>query len=172
MPKVSVDLARKVTQSALSALPIIDVPFERIARDVVSHLECCKACNKYILVICDYAMHYAETFPLWHVKTIQVATVSVQLFLRLGIREVITDQETHFRSKLLCQVYQLMGIKGIKTTPYHPQTDRLVKHFSCTLKSMLGKFIVMTGSHNEKSHRLPLGFPLLNSCMAGKYEIP
>ncbi len=49
-------------------------------------------------------------------------------------------------SLLLKQVYQLLGIRAIKTTPYHPQTDGLVERFNQTLKSMLWKFVSKSGS--------------------------
>lgn len=42
---------------------------------------------------------------------------------------------------LLEQVYQLVGIKSLKTTPYYPQTDCLTKPFKQTLKQMLRKLL-------------------------------
>lgn len=49
-------------------------------------------------------------------------------------------------SNLLKQVYQLLGIKSVRTTPYHPQTDGLTERFNQTLKQMLRKFVNETGS--------------------------
>ncbi len=43
-----------------------------------------------------------------------------------------------------------MGIKGIRTTPFHPQTDGLVERFNGTLKSMLKKFVAETGRDWDK----------------------
>ncbi len=48
-------------------------------------------------------------------------------------------------STLLKQVYQLLGIKSLRTTPYHPQTDGLTERFNQTLKQMLRKFVSETG---------------------------
>lgn len=48
-------------------------------------------------------------------------------------------------STLLKQVYKLLGIKSLRTTPYHPQTDGLTEHFNQTLKQMLLKFISESG---------------------------
>lgn len=76
------------------------------------------------------------------------ANCLLQLFSYVGIsREVLTDCGRNVLSKLLQQVYQLLGVKGIKTTPYHPQSDRLVEQFNQTLKNMLRKFVSETDRH-------------------------
>ena len=47
----------------------------------------------------------------------------LQLFSRVGIpHKVLTDQEPNFMSHTFRQVYQLLGIKRVRTTPCHPQT--------------------------------------------------
>ncbi|XP_069370624.1 uncharacterized protein [Paralichthys olivaceus] len=134
-------------KAPLISLPIIDVPFSRIAMDVVGPLERSRAGHRYILVICDYATRYPEAFPLRNTKARQVANCLIQLFSRVGIpKEVLTDQGTNFTSKSLKQVYSMLGIRGIKTTPYHPQTDGLVERFNQTPKSMLRKFVSDSGA--------------------------
>ncbi len=126
--KCQLTSGRKVARAQLQPLPIIETPFERIGMDVVGPLEKSSPGNKYILVICDYATRYPEAFPLRSVKARNVANCLLQLFSRVGIpKEVLTDCGTNFMSKLLQQVYQLLGVKDIKTTPYHPQTDGLVE---------------------------------------------
>ena len=42
-------------------------------------------------------------------------------------------------SQLLKEIYRLLHIHSIRTTPYHPQTDRLEERFNKTLQSMLKK---------------------------------
>ncbi len=97
-------------------------------------------------MITDYATRYPEVFPLRSVKSKSVATCLVQLFSRVGFpAEILTDQGTNFMSTLLKQVYQLLGIKSLRTTPYHPQTDGLTERFNQTLKQMLRKFVSETG---------------------------
>ena len=51
------------------------------------------------------------------------------------------DQGTNFMSSLLEEIYRLLHIKRIRTTPYHPQTDGVVERFNGTLKNMLRKFV-------------------------------
>ena len=138
---------RKGNRVPLIPMPIIEVPFSRIAMDIVGPLERSRRGNRYILVIMDYATKYPEAFPLRHIKARQVANALLQLVTRVGIpQEVLTDQGTNFTSKLLKQVYQYLGIKAIKTTPYHPQTDGLVERFNQTLKNMLRKFVADSGA--------------------------
>ena len=55
----------------------------------------------------------------------------VKLFARVGIpEEILTDQGTNFTSQLLTEIYHLLHIHPIRTTPYHPQTDGLVERFN------------------------------------------
>uniref|UniRef100_A0A3P9M6S3 Gypsy retrotransposon integrase-like protein 1 n=1 Tax=Oryzias latipes TaxID=8090 RepID=A0A3P9M6S3_ORYLA len=137
----------KGERAPLVPMPIIDVPFSRIAMDIVGPLERSSAGHKYILVVCDYATRYPEAFPLKRIKARQIVNCLIQLFSRVGIPcEIITDQGTNFTSNLLKDVYRLLGIRGVKTSPYHPQTDGLVERFNKTLKSMLRKFVNDTGS--------------------------
>uniref|UniRef100_A0A3B3YYE4 ribonuclease H n=1 Tax=Poecilia mexicana TaxID=48701 RepID=A0A3B3YYE4_9TELE len=127
-------------------MPVIDTPFSRIAMDIVGPLERSSSGHRYILVVCDYATRYPEAFPLRRVKARQIANCLVQLFSRVGIpREILTDQGSNFTSNLLKEVYKLLGITGVKTSPYHPQTDGLVERFNKTLKSMLKKFVKDSG---------------------------
>ncbi len=69
-----------------------------------------------------------------------VADVLCELFTRAGVpEEILTDCGSNFISKTMQELYKLIGIKGIKTTPYHPQTDGMVERFNQTMKRMLKK---------------------------------
>lgn len=135
------------SRAPLQPLPVISTPFERLGMDVVGPVEKSRAGNRYMLVITDYATKYPEVFPLKSVKAKSVAFCLVQFFSRVGFpREILTDRGTNFMSTLLKQVHQLLGIKGLRTTPYHPQTDGLTERFNQTLKQMLRKFVNDTGT--------------------------
>ncbi|XP_078581557.1 uncharacterized protein LOC144864980 [Branchiostoma floridae x Branchiostoma japonicum] len=132
---------RSATNRApLIPLPIMDIPFQRIAMDIVGPLERSKTGNKYVLVVCDYATRYPEAIPMRSVDAKHVAGELIKMFARVGIpEEILTDQGTNFMSKLLTELYDALKIRGIRTSPYHPQTDGLVERFNGTLKSMLKK---------------------------------
>ncbi len=44
-------------------------------------------------------------------------------------------------SRTLKELYELLGIKSIRTSVYHPQTDGLVERFNRMLKSKVRKFV-------------------------------
>ena len=128
-------------RAPLMPLPIIEEPFQRIAMDIVGPLQRTTAGNKYILVICDYATRYPEAFPLKSIDAQHVAERLWELFSRMGVpAEILTDQGTNFMSRLLQELYRMLGVKSIRTSSYHPQTDGLVERFNGTLKTMLRKF--------------------------------
>ncbi|XP_075762946.1 uncharacterized protein LOC142819454 [Pelodiscus sinensis] len=132
---------RNVPKAPLVPLPVVDVPFERIAMDVVGPLDKSKAGHQYILVILDYATRYPEAVPLRNTYATTIATELMKLFSRVGLpREILTDQGTNFTSRVMSELCRLFQIKSIRTSVYHPQTDGLVERFNRTLKGMLRRF--------------------------------
>jgi len=132
-------------------LPVIDEPFERIAMDIVGPLPRSKSGNKYILVVCDYATRYPEAVPLRSIEAERIAEELVKIFARVGLpREILTDQGSNFTSRLLAEVYNLLHVHAVRTSPYHPQTDGLVERFNQTLKALLRKAAVEDGKEWDK----------------------
>ncbi len=114
---------QKSTQSRTkrAPLPTIQEPFKM---DIVGPLPRSNSGKRYILVICDYATRYPEAIPL---KSIDAPHIAEQLFSRVGIpEEILTDQGSNFTSTLLTEIYRMLHVHPICTTPYHPQTDGLV----------------------------------------------
>ena len=131
----------KPRHAPLIPLPIMDEPFQKIAMDIVGPLPRSSSGNQYVLVICDYATRYPEAVPMRAVDAESIAEELVKMFARVGIPgEILTDQGSNFTSQLLTEMYRLLHIRPIRTTPYHPQRDGLVERFNQTLKSMLRKF--------------------------------
>jgi len=122
--------------------------------DFIRPLPCTQRGNRFILTICDYATRYPEAIPLPSVEAPRVARELVNRFSHVGVPdEILTDQVTNFMSNLLEEIYQLLHINKIRTTPYYPQTDGLVERFNGTLKSMLKKFV--SGSQKDWDEYLP-----------------
>ena len=141
----------KPPRAPLIPFPVMGVPFERIAMDIVGPLPRTSSGNKYILVILDYATRYPEAIAMKSVEAEKVAEELMNMFARVGIPgEILTDQGSNFTSQLLAELYRMLRVKPIKTTPYHPQTDGLVERFNQTLKSMLRRVSVQGGTDWDK----------------------
>ena len=122
-------------------LPLIEKPFQRIAMDIIGPLLRSNNGNKYILTICDYATRYPEAIPIPNTEATTIAKELVSVFARVGIPdEILTDQGSNFMSSLLQEMYLMLNISRLRTSPYHPQTDGLTERFNGTLKSMIRKF--------------------------------
>ncbi|KAL1273034.1 hypothetical protein QQF64_028896 [Cirrhinus molitorella] len=94
--------------------------------------------HKHILVIVDYATRYPEAIPLRKATAKAIAQGLFLLASRVSIpKEILTDQGTPFMSRLMADLCRLLGVKQLRTTIYHPQTDGLVERFNQTLKQML-----------------------------------
>ena len=103
----------------------------------------------YAVVFVDYLTKWPEVFA--------TADQTSPTIARLLVEEVITrhgvplsDRGTSFLSKLMEDVYKLMGVSKTNTTVYHPQTNRLVECFHRTLTDMLAKSVEKNGQDWDK----------------------
>ena len=94
----------------------------------------------HVLVLMDYTSQWPEAHALRNVTTETVVKCLIDMTARVGIpEEVLTDNGSNFVSKIMREYCTTMGIEQIKTSPYHPQTDRMVERFNATLKRLLRK---------------------------------
>ncbi|KAL7631477.1 UNVERIFIED_CONTAM: hypothetical protein RMT77_018226 [Armadillidium vulgare] len=129
----------RVTKTPLTPIPMIDQPFRRIAVDIIGPIKPpSDEGHRYILTLVDYATRYPEAVPLKQITTQAVAEALVDIYCRLGIPdEILTDLGTQFTSKCMMEISNLLKIKQLNTTPYHPMCNGLVEKFNGTLKTML-----------------------------------
>ena len=130
----------------LVPLPVVEEPFARIAMDIIGPLPRSRSGNRYVLVVCDYGTKYPEAVPLKSIDAEAVAEELMVIFSRVGIpQEMLTDQGSNFQAQLLRELYRLLHIDALRTSPYHPQSDGLVERFNQTLKGMLRKAACQEG---------------------------
>ena len=83
-------------------VPSIDIPFERIAMDIIGPLPRTKAGNHYILTLMDYGSRYPEAIPFRQTESKIIAQAQIGLFSRVGIpREILTDCVANLTGKLM-----------------------------------------------------------------------
>ncbi|XP_049511412.1 uncharacterized protein LOC125939922 [Dermacentor silvarum] len=131
----------KVGKAPLGRMPLIDTPFERVAVDIIGPLKPVSTKgNRYILTLVDFATRYPDAIPLPSIDSATVAEGLIEMFSRIGFpHQILCDQASCFTSDLMKEVNDLLAIKHLSSTPYHPICNGLVERFNGTLKQMLRK---------------------------------
>ena len=113
-------------------------PLELIGLDFL-HLDPCSGGYQYLLVLIYHFPH----FELVYVTTNKAAkTAANRLYndfmLRYGTPgKILHDQGNEFENSLFAQLSKICGIKRLRATPYHPQTNEQTERNNQTLVSML-----------------------------------
>ena len=131
----------RVKKAQLMKMPIVSVPFEKVAIDIVGPFSPCSSDgHRYILTLVDYATSFPEAVPLKNITSIDIAEALLSIFARVGIpKQILSDRGTQFTSDLMDKVYELIGVKPIFTTPYHPMANGRIERQHSILKSILKK---------------------------------
>ncbi|GBL73005.1 Pro-Pol polyprotein [Araneus ventricosus] len=93
----------------------------------------------YVLACVDRFSRWPEVIPL---KDIKAETIEFEFYAnwiaRFGVHESLTsDQGRQFESQLFREFAQLLGVKVVHTTPYHPQANGSVERLHYQLKSAI-----------------------------------
>ena len=129
-------------QAPMQIMPVLDKPWQRIAIDLVQPLSGntrTKKGNRYILTCMDFTTRYPEAFPLRRATAEAIAEKLLELFSRFGVPQEILSDNGPLTGSLMKELFQLLDITHIKTTPYRPQTNGMLERWHRTLKTMLSK---------------------------------
>lgn len=118
-------------------------PFERLALDIVGPLpEAGLQKFKYILTLQDDLTKFSCAYPMITSATDEVARSLIHFISLFGFpKMILTDQGTCFTSELFRQLTEILKIKKIFSTPYHPQTNGALERSHATLKEYLKSFV-------------------------------
>ena len=141
----SCDVCQKTTAKGsvprvpLGDMPLIDMPFRRVAVDLVGSISPpSEKGHRHILILIDYATRYLEAVPLKNIETETVSKALLDMYSHQEIpEEVLSDLGMQFISKCMEEVSRLLCKKRLTTMPYHPICNGLVECFNGTLKKML-----------------------------------
>ena len=122
-------LQNKPSKVLLIPAPIVKEPFDKVGIDIIGPLPLTKKRNKYILSLIDYSTRYAEAVPLTGKKAVNIAEALIKIFTRFGLpKSVLSDQDPSFIGGIMKELYNILGIEKINSSPYHPQTNGLVEN--------------------------------------------
>ena len=103
--------------------------------------------NTCAVVFMDYLTKWPEVYATKDQTSLTIAELLVKnVISRHGVPvEVLSDRGIAFLSKIMIEVYKLLGIKKSNMTAYHLQTDGMVERFHRTLTNMLAKRVHCLG---------------------------
>ncbi|CAH8602890.1 unnamed protein product [Schistosoma mattheei] len=140
------------TSSAVGPFSHPDTRFEHIHIDIVGPLPVSNGYN-YIFTCIDRFTRWPVAVPIKDTSAETVAKTLVENWISYyGVPTIITtDRGAQFESRLFQQLTELLGIKRIRTTSYHPMANGMVERLHRQLKASLTAVIV----NNDWSNKLP-----------------
>ena len=131
----------KVQDYPLQMMEIPNRPFDKIPMDLVTECETSTSGNKHILTIIDHLTGWPETFPILDKSADTIVSTFINKYLPVHMcpRYILSDNGTEFRNNLMDQVLKQLGIEGIFSAPYHPQSNGKLEVFHKYLKPTLKK---------------------------------
>lgn len=109
--------------------------------------------KKYCLTIIDRYSRWPTAIPIEDLTATTVAKAIISDWMSMfGVPlRITTDQGRQFESHLFTELNNSLGIRHLRTTPYHPQANGLIERFHRTLKTAL-----MANDAVRWTSRLPL----------------
>ena len=93
-----------------------------------------------ILIVTDHFIRHAQAYPSKTQNPLAIAKLLWNNFIvHYGFpTKIISDQGCNFERELSAKLCQVAGVQKLKTSSYHPQTNRHCEQFNSTLLNMLG----------------------------------
>ncbi|CAF3948225.1 unnamed protein product [Rotaria sp. Silwood2] len=149
------DLARKCcictentkqpAKAPLQQWNVPDQPWKRIHVDFMG-----KFLGNYFLVVVDAHSKWLEVIMMNNISSMETIKTLTTLFARYGLcEEIVSDNGTQFTSEEFAEFCARHGIRHIRTTPGHPQSNGQAERYVDTIKSALKKSIHNGGKVSE-----------------------
>ena len=118
---------------------IPDRPFDKIAIDLVTECKTSTSGNKHILTIIDHLTGWPEAFPIPDKSGDTIVSTFINEYLPVNMCPwyILLDNGTEFKTNIMDQVLQQLGMGRIFSAPYHPQSNGKLEVFHKYLKPTL-----------------------------------
>lgn len=137
-------LCRKASKKVRA--PLLPIPYsnplEAIHVDHVGPIKCYGQ-PLYLLTMIDRGTRFCEVVIVKNTSAVETANAVYDNWItRYSIPKVIvSDRGTAFVNRVFDELGKILGIKLVRTTPLHPESNGLVERFNRTLITTLTRFI-------------------------------
>ena len=132
---------RVTVRSPIISMPLPECPGVAISVDYVGPLPVTPRGNTYIFLITDRFSRRADMFPVTAAEFTAegTANILVNKYILLWVcpRTLLSDNGLQFCSTLSQAVYQLLGVRKLATSSYHPKSNGGVQPVNHTMAQML-----------------------------------
>jgi len=136
---------KRPTQSRREALMtfLAAYPFEIVGVDIMGPFPISKNNNQFLVIFTDHFSKYIimQATPDQESKTIANLLVEKIVCHHGAPTKLLTDRGKNFLSALATNVYNILKIKKLTTSAYHPQTDGVNERINRTACDMLSMYV-------------------------------
>ena len=131
--------------------PLHPIPFQILGVDIME-LPVTQQGNRYVIFFQDFLTKWPLVYPAPDQKSIRIAKLLAEEIVPMfGVpKALLSDRGTNLLSHLMKEVYELLGITKLNTTPYHPACNGMVERLNRTLKATLRKHAAKFGTQWDK----------------------
>ncbi|KAG8173350.1 hypothetical protein JTE90_016277, partial [Oedothorax gibbosus] len=137
-------------KAPLKLVLVIPEIFSKINVDACGPLPQTPSGNRYLITALCMSSKYPDAIPVENLRSKTIVDVLLQIFSRMGFPKVLqTEQGTSFMSALTTEFLRGFGIKVVRSSVYHPQSNP-VERMHRTLKRILRVLCLESGPDWEK----------------------
>uniref|UniRef100_A0A914WQB3 RNA-directed DNA polymerase n=1 Tax=Plectus sambesii TaxID=2011161 RepID=A0A914WQB3_9BILA len=162
----------KYIKAKLRPIPTVPGPFRRLVMDTVGPIATSSEGRRHILVVCCQFSKYTMAFALNDIAAPTIArTLVTRIFLVFGVPEaILSDMGTSLIGNVMQEVYKLLGIKKLTSSPAHAQTCGQVEKMNGVLIRIIQAFVARD-QHDWPAY-IPFALMAINSSVAAHNDTP